>query len=169
MLWSPTEVDPAFFYDEALNISQSDVVRIMMQTTANATFSQTADGQTTLITMSAEELEKCLRSLGLTNSQIYKAIGKPIDTPLSPPLPLAEPHSQVKLRQIWDEMMRGCYNEKSLFFYSLGRRGVRVCQEWRNSADTFIAWGEAQKSNSISYLVRKSQVKDFEPDNCMLM
>lgn len=40
--------------------------------------------------------------------------------------------------QTWLDMKSRCYNPKSQRFYTHGARGITVCDEWKDSFDTFI-------------------------------
>lgn len=170
ILFVPAEIDSHFLYDESLDLSHSAFVKHMMQITADAVYSMDADDETELITIPVNALEQGLGRLGLRPSEIYKAIGRPIDTPIAPAWPCeVEDQPTRRLRQIWAEMMQACCNEFSPLFLTVGRRGIRVCDEWRRSCDSFVTWGMAVRPEKISYLVRKSPIKDFEPDNCLLI
>lgn len=44
------------------------------------------------------------------------------------------------LMQTYHNMISRCYNPKNKAYPSYGGRGVVVCDEWRNSFDSFIKW-----------------------------
>lgn len=41
--------------------------------------------------------------------------------------------------QAWNHMKQRCYNPKDKHYHDYGARGITVCEEWRNSFDTFLA------------------------------
>lgn len=46
--------------------------------------------------------------------------------------------SQTRGGQIWKEMVRRCYNKKSISYKNYGARGITVCDRWKTSVENFI-------------------------------
>jgi len=49
--------------------------------------------------------------------------------------------SEHPLYSVWENMYSRCYNAKLVSYKNYGGRGVRICDEWKNSPATFIKWG----------------------------
>jgi hypothetical protein len=43
------------------------------------------------------------------------------------------------VRSVWNDMKQRCYNPKRKNYKYYGGRGIVVCDEWRNSFETFFA------------------------------
>lgn len=75
-------------------------------------------------------------------------------------------HNKSKTRtySIWKGMKRRCLSPSRPRFKDYGRRGITVCDRWRNSYDNFLTdMGEAP----INYtLERIDNEKGYSPDNC---
>ena len=66
---------------------------------------------------------------------------------------------------IWRTMLARCYNPKSKKYPSYGERGIKVCPEWRESFENFLAdMGLRPVGHSIE---RKNNDGDYEPNNCV--
>lgn len=51
--------------------------------------------------------------------------------------------SKTRLYYVWRDMRRRCYYSKDPYFADYGGRGIAVCEEWRNSFETFNEWAIA--------------------------
>jgi hypothetical protein len=49
-------------------------------------------------------------------------------------------YSAHLLYTVWGHMKQRCYNPNNKHYKDYGGRGIRVCDEWKNSAKTFIDW-----------------------------
>ena len=47
-------------------------------------------------------------------------------------------HSQTPTYKVWDSMIQRCTNPKCNVFTDYGGRGIKVCQEWRDSFVNFL-------------------------------
>ena len=63
------------------------------------------------------------------------------------------------------EMMRRCYNEKSIIYRNYGAVGIKVCEEWKNR-ENFKVWAINNGYIKGLRLQRKDTTKDYTPDNC---
>jgi hypothetical protein len=46
--------------------------------------------------------------------------------------------SRTKLYRVWKSMIARCYNNKNHAYADYGGRGIKVCDEWLNSFETFL-------------------------------
>lgn len=65
------------------------------------------------------------------------------------------------------EMMRRCYNEKSIAYKDYGAKGIKVCSEWHDR-EVFRKWCKDNEWNKSLRLNRIDGTKDYCPDNCVL-
>lgn len=77
---------------------------------------------------------------------------------------------RVPLYQIWNGMIQRCTNPRAKAFADYGGRGIRVCERWMESFDSFADdVGErppgTKGRKSIWSLDRKDPNGDYEPDN----
>ena len=63
------------------------------------------------------------------------------------------------------EMMKRCYNEKSVAYKDYGAKGIKVCKEWHDRAN-FRKWALENGYEKGLRLQRIDSRKDYEPDNC---
>lgn len=64
------------------------------------------------------------------------------------------------------EMMRRCYNEKSVAFKDYGAKGIVVCEEWHDR-DIFRKWCIENGYIKGMRLERVDCSKGYEPSNCI--
>jgi hypothetical protein len=73
--------------------------------------------------------------------------------------------SKTNEYNLWVAMKRRCYNPNSQDFHNWGGRGIRVCDAWRNSFETFLA--DMGPRPSLDHSVgRIDSDKDYGPNNC---
>lgn len=66
--------------------------------------------------------------------------------------------------ETWRGMKERCYYTKARNYCNYGARGIRVCEEWKNSFNRFLAdMGERPLGMSLD---RVDPDKDYEPSNC---
>lgn len=65
------------------------------------------------------------------------------------------------------EMMKRCYNEKSVMYSCYGAKGIKVCEEWHDR-DTFKKWCMDNGWVKGMRVDRIDTTKDYAPDNCCL-
>lgn len=63
------------------------------------------------------------------------------------------------------EMMKRCYNEKSIAYKDYGAKGIEVCDEWKDR-EKFRKWCKENGWNKNLRLNRKDGSKNYCPDNC---
>lgn len=71
-----------------------------------------------------------------------------------------------KLYNVWKNMKSRCYDKKSERYYTYGKRGIRVCQEWRNNFRLFAKWAVENGWNTGLSIERKDHNGNYYPENC---
>ncbi len=71
-----------------------------------------------------------------------------------------------KLYNVWKNMKSRCYDKKSERYYTYGKRGIRVCQEWRNNFRLFAKWAVENGWNTELSIERRNHNGDYCPENC---
>lgn len=74
--------------------------------------------------------------------------------------------SHSRLACIWYHMKDRCYNKKSDRYQEYGKRGVSVCEEWKNNFLAFEKWSlENGYADNLS-IDRIDVNGNYEPNNC---
>ena len=47
---------------------------------------------------------------------------------------------RTKLYRTWSNMKTRCYNKKVRSYHDYGLRGIKVCEQWKNSFESFRDW-----------------------------
>lgn len=68
---------------------------------------------------------------------------------------------------VYDDMMKSCYDEKSFLYHKIGAIGIKVCEEWKEKS-VFYKWLNDKGWKVGMKIVRIEKEKDFCPDNCYL-
>lgn len=63
------------------------------------------------------------------------------------------------------EMMRRCYNPKSVMWKWYGEKGIGVCEEWHDR-EVFKKWARDNGYEKGMRLERRNSEKDYSPENC---
>ena len=76
-----------------------------------------------------------------------------------------------RLYKIWQDMKQRCYNTNNKDFSNYGKRGIKVCDEWRNDYSSFKKWSYANGYNknvdsTKCSIDRIDNNKGYSPDNC---
>ena len=71
-----------------------------------------------------------------------------------------------RLRKIFQEMRRRCYNSNSKDYKWYGAKGIKICSEWINTPESFEQWALNHGYNDTLTLDRIDSNKDYEPSNC---
>ena len=79
--------------------------------------------------------------------------------------------SGTRLYHVWSTMKDRCYNPKSTKYNDYGGRGIRVCDEWKNSFTSFYEWAQGNGYDfNASYgdctIDRKDVNGNYCPENC---
>jgi hypothetical protein len=73
--------------------------------------------------------------------------------------------SELVERSIWRAMKARCHNPKTKKYRIYGSRGIKVCDEWRNSFETFYKDMGPRPGPEYS-VERKDNNGNYEPGNC---
>lgn len=71
-----------------------------------------------------------------------------------------------RLYRIWAGMKRRCYNANAVNYANYGGRGIEVCEEWKDSFETFHSWAVANGYNDTLTIDRINTDGNYEPLNC---
>ncbi len=72
--------------------------------------------------------------------------------------------SKHPLYQTWCGMKRRCHSKKDPAYKNYGKRGIKVCEEWRESFDSFVSdVGDRPDGHSLG---RIDNDGNYEPGNC---
>jgi len=74
--------------------------------------------------------------------------------------------SNTRLHGIWCQMKGRCNCKTNPGFAYYGGRGVRVCEEWKDSYDSFRDWANANGYQDRLELDRINVNGNYEPENC---
>lgn len=70
------------------------------------------------------------------------------------------------LFRLWSSMRCRCNKETAANFGYYGKRGVKVCDEWNYSSETFINWALKNGWKAGLQLDRINNDGNYEPSNC---
>jgi len=71
-----------------------------------------------------------------------------------------------RLYGIWDSMKLRCFNPKQQGYKYYGGKGIKVCDEWKNSYLTFKAWALANGYQDNLTIDRIDSDGNYCPENC---
>ena len=74
--------------------------------------------------------------------------------------------SSTKLYIAWMSMLHRCYRGKTRTEKRYQKRGITVCDEWRNSFDSFKQWAMSNGYSDSLSLDRIDNNAGYSPDNC---
>lgn len=72
----------------------------------------------------------------------------------------------LRLRHIWRAMKRRCHVATSKTYERYGALGVTVCDEWRDSFDSFAQWALSSGYQSDLTIDRRDGCKTYSPSTC---
>lgn len=85
--------------------------------------------------------------------------------------------SDKKCHSIWADMLRRCYDKKSLNYLNYGAKGVVVCEEWHNFQN-FADWFYSQPlcynydielDKDILSNIKNMEIKMYSPETCLII
>lgn len=75
-------------------------------------------------------------------------------------------YSGSKLYKVYYGMLRRCDNPKEKGYHNYGGRGITICQEWRESVESFVEWALSVGYEDGLQIDRKNNDGNYEPGNC---
>lgn len=81
---------------------------------------------------------------------------------------LSRKHSEThtRLYTIWANLKRRCLNPNDTRYKSYAGRGIGICNEWRNSYESFARWAKNNGYTDNLSLDRINNNGNYEPSNC---
>jgi len=74
--------------------------------------------------------------------------------------------SDTKLAHALTNMKARCYNPKDTAYKNYGGRGITICEEWRNSSESFYNWALQNGYEEHLTIERDNVNLGYEPLNC---
>lgn len=74
--------------------------------------------------------------------------------------------SREQLNKVWRSMIARCYCENDVGHRNYGGRGIRVCEQWRESYPQFKEWAIGAGYRHGLQLDRRDNDGNYEPGNC---
>lgn len=74
--------------------------------------------------------------------------------------------SNTRLSRIWRGMKDRCCNPKSKIYKHYGGRGITVCDEWKDSFESFYEWAMSNGYSDELSIDRINNDGNYEPLNC---
>lgn len=71
-----------------------------------------------------------------------------------------------RLHRIWSGMKSRCYNPHEEGYFGYGMRGTKMCEEWKNSFQSFLTWSLENGYSEKLSIDRINCEGDYEPSNC---
>lgn len=74
--------------------------------------------------------------------------------------------TKEKLYRVHSSMKQRCFNENSCNYKNYGKRGITVCDEWKNSYDIFKVWAIENGYKEGLEIDRRDNNGNYTPENC---
>lgn len=74
--------------------------------------------------------------------------------------------SDSRLHRIWAGMKRRCYNKNDASYENYGGRGIIICDEWKDSFESFYQWAIQSGYSDRLSIDRINVDGNYEPSNC---
>ncbi len=74
--------------------------------------------------------------------------------------------TDTRLYVIWCHMKQRCYDENIKLYEYYGRRGIVMCDEWKDSFQAFYDWSINNGYNDTLTIDRIDVNGNYEPSNC---
>jgi len=76
--------------------------------------------------------------------------------------------SSTALYNVWAGIKRRCYNENQVSYKYYGAKGVLMCDEWRDSFESFATWAKSNNWKKGMAVSRFGDSGNYCPDNCKI-
>ena len=63
-------------------------------------------------------------------------------------------------------MINRCFTTSSSSYYKYGAKGIKVCNQWKNSYENFAKWAKDNGYTKGLTIDRKDATKNYTPQNC---
>lgn len=74
--------------------------------------------------------------------------------------------SYEPIYDVWKLMKQRCYNKKNPEYKNYGARGICVCDDWKNSFESFNQWASKNGYREGLSIDRINNNLGYHPDNC---
>lgn len=74
--------------------------------------------------------------------------------------------NRKRMYSIYNSMVARCTNPKSISYKYYGAKGITVCDEWKNSFNSFALWAEDNGYDDTLSIDRIDNFKGYSPSNC---
>ena len=72
----------------------------------------------------------------------------------------------TRIYRTWVNMKVRCYNPRQDNYRFYGAKGIKVCDEWKNSFQAFLNWALSHGYSDSLTIDRKNPKLDYSPSNC---
>lgn len=72
----------------------------------------------------------------------------------------------TRIYRIWKCIKTRCYNSNTKDYELYGGRGIKVCDEWKDSFPAFMKWSFENGYDNTKSIDRINVNGDYEPSNC---
>lgn len=74
--------------------------------------------------------------------------------------------SKTRLHWIWRGIKDRCYNPNNTHYYLYGKRGIFMCDEWKNDFTEFAKWANSHGYSETLTIDRIDNDNGYCPENC---
>ncbi len=106
------------------------------------------------VTVSIQGLGKDTRSCGCLHKELTSKLRK------------THGQTNTRLHSIWANMVQRCHNPRNTKYKYYGKQGIKVCEEWKTSFESFALWASQNGYNDNLTIDRVDYSGDYTPDNC---
>lgn len=74
--------------------------------------------------------------------------------------------TNCRLYRIWNNMKRRCYTKTNHDYKDYGKRGISLCEDWKNDFNNFYTWAINNGYKDNLTIDRINNDGNYEPSNC---